>query len=151
MTRTRMAGRISFNMTCLQYFFRYCERSEAIPGSSFRDGALAPDPESRDSGFDASHRPGMTACGLLRSSQMTVLDQMQGGDDHIDRLDADERNDDAPDAVDHQVAAQQRAGADGAIGHALQSQRNQRDDDQRVEDDRRQDRALRARQMHDVE
>jgi hypothetical protein len=27
---------------------------------SFRDGALAPDPESRDSGFDASHRPGMT-------------------------------------------------------------------------------------------
>jgi len=30
-------------------------------GPSFRDGALAPDPESRDSGFDASHRPGMTA------------------------------------------------------------------------------------------
>jgi hypothetical protein len=29
--------------------------------SSFRDGALAPDPESRDSGFDALHRPGMTA------------------------------------------------------------------------------------------
>jgi hypothetical protein len=27
---------------------------------SFRDGALAPDPESRDSGFDATHRPGMT-------------------------------------------------------------------------------------------
>src|SRR5437667_10591672 len=27
---------------------------------SFRDGALAPDPESRDSGFDAAHRPGMT-------------------------------------------------------------------------------------------
>src|ERR1700732_2646553 len=28
--------------------------------SSFRDGALAPDPESRDSGFDAPHRSGMT-------------------------------------------------------------------------------------------
>src|SRR5207244_56159 len=27
---------------------------------SFRDGAPAPDPESRDPGFDASHRPGMT-------------------------------------------------------------------------------------------
>src|SRR5665647_86330 len=27
---------------------------------SFQDGALAPDPESRDSGFDAAHRPGMT-------------------------------------------------------------------------------------------
>src|SRR5215217_4362660 len=28
---------------------------------SFRDGAAAPDPESRDSGFDAAHRPGMTS------------------------------------------------------------------------------------------
>src|SRR5712675_3254207 len=36
-------------------------RDEAIQTESFRDGALAPDPESRDSGFDASHRPGMTA------------------------------------------------------------------------------------------
>src|SRR5258708_1692186 len=32
--------------------------------SSFRDGALAPDPESRDSGFDATHRPGMTVSVL---------------------------------------------------------------------------------------
>jgi hypothetical protein len=31
---------------------------------SFRDGASAPDPESRDSGFDASHRPGMTDSSL---------------------------------------------------------------------------------------
>src|SRR5450631_4931554 len=40
--------------------------------ASFRDGALAPDPESRDSGFDAIgprfartrwHRPGMTVAG----------------------------------------------------------------------------------------
>ena len=30
-----------------------------IPGWS-----EGPDPESRDSGFDASHRPGMTAMGL---------------------------------------------------------------------------------------
>src|SRR6267142_5037145 len=32
-----------------------------IPGWS-----AGPDPESRDSGFDASHRPGMTNSGLLR-------------------------------------------------------------------------------------
>ena len=32
-----------------------------IPGWS-----AGPDPESRDSGFDASHRPGMTGAGLLR-------------------------------------------------------------------------------------
>src|SRR6266478_2914650 len=35
-----------------------------IQTPSFRDGALAPDPESRDSGFDASHRPGMTEKSL---------------------------------------------------------------------------------------
>jgi hypothetical protein len=54
--------------------FRHCEahRDEAIQRPSFRDGASAPDPESRDSGFDAEpvigprfartrwHRPGMT-------------------------------------------------------------------------------------------
>jgi 4-hydroxy-tetrahydrodipicolinate synthase len=35
----------------------------SFPDAQLRivDGALAPDPESRDSGFDASHRPGMTA------------------------------------------------------------------------------------------
>src|SRR5947199_5625790 len=39
--------------------------------SSFRDGALAPDPESRDSGFDASHRPGMTIVHYLVSPAIT--------------------------------------------------------------------------------
>jgi hypothetical protein len=41
--------------------------------------------------------------------------------------------------------------ADGAILHALQRQRDQGDDHQGVEDHRRQDRALRAVQMHDVQ
>src|SRR6202795_4347011 len=41
--------------------------------SSFRDGALAPDPESRDSGFDAGHRPGMTRLSkTLLSAQRQV-------------------------------------------------------------------------------
>src|SRR5664279_3506987 len=38
---------------------------------SFRDGAPAPDPESRDSGLDASHRPGMTS-SLMTASMKTV-------------------------------------------------------------------------------
>ena len=69
---------------------------------------------------------------------------MQGRDDEVDGLDADEGDDDAAEAVDQQVAAQQRPGADRAVGDALQCQRDQRDDDQRVEDDRRQDGALRV-------
>jgi uncharacterized protein (TIGR00369 family) len=37
--------------------FRVVPKKEQL---SFRDGAAAPDPEPRDSGFDAMHRPGMT-------------------------------------------------------------------------------------------
>src|SRR4029077_7255314 len=39
----------------------------------------------------------------------------------------------------------------GAVSDALQRQRDERDDDQRIEDDRRQDGALRRRQIHNVE
>jgi hypothetical protein len=54
---------------------RHGERGEAIQAPSFRDspkdpttGAQLRTGESRDSGFDASHRPGMTfiKTGLLR-------------------------------------------------------------------------------------
>src|SRR6202051_1698784 len=41
-----------------------CAATRQVKAPSFRDGALAPDPESRDSGFDASHRPGMTVQSL---------------------------------------------------------------------------------------
>src|SRR5215831_16148151 len=74
-----------------------------------------------------------------------VLGEMHSGHHEVDRLDAEERNDDAADSVDQKVEPQQSGGADWAIAHALQRQRNERDDDQRVEDDRGQDGALRRR------
>jgi hypothetical protein len=40
----------------LNHFIATKQPSSVIPGWSG-----GPDPESRDSGFDASHRPGMTA------------------------------------------------------------------------------------------
>src|SRR3954451_8540308 len=46
---------------------------------SFRDGALAPDPESRTSGFDAAHRPGTT-----RDHQSGLLDGFLGGKRRLD-------------------------------------------------------------------
>jgi hypothetical protein len=48
---------------------RHCERSEVIQKQSFRDARSA-DPESRDSGFDAPHRPGMT---LLNSKHTSAF------------------------------------------------------------------------------
>src|ERR1700728_3900915 len=115
-----MAGRISFNMmSLLSSPFRLCEErsDEAIHSSLVAMDCFAP----------------------LAMTVLSQLSQVQGGDHEVDGLDADKGNDDAAEAVDHQVTAQQRAGTDGPIRHALQGEWNQPDDDQRVEDDRRQD------------
>ena len=71
------------------------------------------------------------------------LGQVEGGDDDVDELDADEGGDDAADAVDEQVAAQQRGGGHGPVADAAQGERDERDDDERVEDDGREDGRLR--------
>ena len=76
---------------------------------------------------------------------------MQRHQAQVDGLDADERDDDAAHAVDQQVVAQQHIGGLGLVLHALQRQRNQRDDDDGVEDDRGENGRLRRMQVHDVE
>ena len=60
---------------------------------------------------------------------------MERGDDEIDELDADKRHDDAADAVDEEIALENCERAHRFVGHAAQRQRNQRDDDERVEND----------------
>src|SRR5450755_3971394 len=47
-------------MDCFAALAMTCNPDAVIPGWS-----AGPDPESRDSGFDASHRPGMTESGSL--------------------------------------------------------------------------------------
>src|SRR6478752_7956024 len=94
---------------------------------------------------------GRISFNMTYPPQAGASGQVQGSDNEVDRLDADERNDDAADAVDQQVASQQRTRADRPITDALERQRDERDDDQRVEDDGGEDRALRRRQVHDVE
>ena len=44
-------------------------------------------------------------------------DEVSGVDEHVDQLDASERNEDAAETVDHEVAAQHRSGADRPVGH----------------------------------
>ncbi len=65
-------------------------------------------------------------------------------DHEVDQLDADERRDDAAEPVDEQIPAQERGRADRPVAHAAQRQRDQDRDDERVEDDRRGDRARAA-------
>src|SRR5258708_34143689 len=72
-------------------------------------------------------------------------------DDEVDELDTGERDDQAADAVDPQVPAEQRLCRGRPVAHAAQRQRDQRADDQRVEDDRRRDPRLRAEQRRGVE
>ena len=45
-------------------------------------------------------------------------------DDHVNQLDANERNDDSAQAVNQQVVTEQRGGAHGAVLYASQCQRN---------------------------
>src|SRR3984957_17203036 len=71
-------------------------------------------------------------------------------DDEVDYLDAREREDEPADAVDPQVPAEHLAGRGRLVADAAQRERYQRDDDQRVEDDRRGDRRGRAGQLSDV-
>src|SRR5207237_9738449 len=56
----RHPGPRSGDAACHQPAVDQGEDGEVTALLSFRDGAQAPDPESRDSGFDAAHRPGMT-------------------------------------------------------------------------------------------
>ena len=45
--------------------------------------------------------------------------EAEAGDREVDELDADERRDEAAEAVDEQIAPQQRRGADRPVGDAL--------------------------------
>src|ERR1700724_1541362 len=67
------------------------------------------------------------AIALLRSRQMEC-DQ-----DEVDQLDPDERHDDPAEAVDEHVLAQHGVRAARAVRNAAQGERNERDDDERVE------------------
>ena len=68
-----------------------------------------------------------------------TLSEVKGGDDDVDRLDADEGQDQAAQAIDEEIAPEQRRRADRPISDALQRQGNEGDDDERVEDDRGQE------------
>ena len=75
--------------------------------------------------------------------------EVQGGHEHVDGLDADERDNDAADTVDEQVTLEDFCRTQGAELHSAQGQRNERNDDQRIEDDRAEDRAVRrGRDLH---
>src|SRR5215470_8060725 len=79
------------------------------------------------------------------------LGQPQPRDHHVDNLDSDERNDYPADPIDQQVARQDRGGTERPILDPAQRERDERDNDERVENDRGKDRALRGAEVHDVE
>ena len=70
-----------------------------------------------------------------------TLSEMNGGDNHVDQFDSDERNDNSAKTVDEQIALKNLGRAERAELYTPERERNQRDDDERVEDDGAQDRA----------
>src|SRR5229473_2646659 len=61
----RGRGRVFGEYECAVIFVKRSDDSPQAP--SFRDAPSGAGPESRDSGFDASHRPGMTVMDCTRS------------------------------------------------------------------------------------
>src|ERR1017187_5199074 len=78
------------------------------------------------------------------------LRKMQEAQQPVNCPDARERRNDSSEPIDQKIAAQQRARRQCAILHAAQRQWYKRDDDQRIEDDRRENRALGRMQAHNV-
>src|SRR5215469_7653781 len=77
--------------------------------------------------------------------------EVEGRDENVNGLNADERHDDAAQTIDEEVATQERSRTDRSEGNSFERQWDQRDDDKRVENDGRQNGALRRLQAHDVE
>ena len=69
---------------------------------------------------------------------------MERSDDQVDQFDADKRNDEAAEAIDEEVALQNRQRAHWLVSNTAQRQRDQRDDDQRVKNHGAQNRAGRS-------
>src|SRR5882672_10458234 len=67
---TPRALRVAGSKSSAELEVRHCEerKRRSNPDAVIPGWSAGPDPESRDSGFDASHRPGMTESGdgLLR-------------------------------------------------------------------------------------
>src|SRR5215204_2118085 len=102
-----------------------------------------------------AHRPGSprptSNRADARRSPANLSRQPCGVDYHVDELDTDERHDDSAQTVNQKVTPEQRRGGHRPVLDATQRERDERDDDERVEDDGRQNRRLRRPQSHDVQ
>src|ERR1700722_1314862 len=96
-------------------------------------------------------RPRMTERRRWASIRLSPSIGVEGHEDEVDELDEDEGHDDPAHPVDKDVAAQDGRGRGGPELDPAQGQGDEGHDDQRVEDDGRQDGALGAVQLHDVE
>src|ERR1700735_3708558 len=93
----------------------------------------------------------LTAGRMSRTSIRILLSPAGRRQNHVDDFDSGERHDDAAQPIYEQVAAQERTCAERPVLHALDGERYQYDDDQRVENHRREDCGVRRRQVHDIE
>src|SRR4030042_5837494 len=80
-----------------------------------------------------------------------MLNKMQGIDNNINELNPGEGGDEPSQAVDHEIAPEERSRSQGPEAHAAERQGDEGDDDEAVEDDRTEDGARRRTEPHDVE
>src|SRR5215470_7416341 len=92
----------------------------------------------------------MTRAGrsCARMISTPPLYEAEGHEDHVHELDPRKRDEDAAHAVDPEVAPEDGRRADGTVKDAAEGQRDERNDDQGVEDDGGENGTLRRGEMH---
>src|ERR1700733_11949502 len=88
---------------------------------------------------------------VIRFFFMTILlSHPNTGNEHIDQLDSNEWHNNAANTVDPEIAAQQNRSSHGPVLYPAQRKGNQGNNDQGIENNRRQNRRLRRLELHDI-
>src|SRR6202034_3408527 len=85
---------------------------------------------------------------FTRSLSSVPVDRRE---EHVDQLDEDERGDDPADAVDEDIAPEDGGGTGGSPLDPAQRQRDEGNDDERIENDRREHGGRLVVQFQDIE
>src|SRR5687768_4324192 len=86
-----------------------------------------------------------------RRRPLSMSRQSEKNEHDINELDTDERHHEPAESVDPEISAENRGRPGRPIPDAAKGERNERDDDQRIENHAREYGRLRRMQSHDVE
>src|SRR5256885_4358798 len=88
---------------------------------------------------------------ILSCLTIRLLSEVQRANYQVDQFNSGERRDNAAEAINKKIPAQQSGRTERAVANSPQREWNERDDNQRIENHGGKNGGLRRREMHDVE